>query len=94
MVQPMMKGLMQRVMLSCDRATALVEKAHEEKLSMKERMQLSMHTAMCKVCKDYKRMSEGIERFFQKWSERVQEEREGMPAAKKERLIEELRGRG
>lgn len=48
-------------MLSCMNATELVEKKNLFGLSWKESMQLKAHTAMCKICKEYKKQSEIID---------------------------------
>jgi hypothetical protein len=52
-----MKGLMNKMMLSCEKATLLIEKKSGEKLRSTENFQLKMHTAMCKACKQYQRQS-------------------------------------
>lgn len=44
-------------MLSCDKATTLIEKKSGDKLSCGENLQLKMHTAMCGACKQYQRQS-------------------------------------
>ncbi len=56
-----MKKLMKKIMLSCIRATELVEKKIHFKLSFKERIQLAMHLAFCKACSNYKKQSYIIE---------------------------------
>lgn len=52
-----MKALMNTLMLSCTKATGLIEKKTLEGLSFTENMRLSMHTAMCNACKQYHRQS-------------------------------------
>jgi len=52
-----MNGLMNKMMLSCEKATTLMEKKSGEKLSCGQSFQLKMHTAMCKACKQYQRQS-------------------------------------
>ncbi len=44
-------------MLSCKKATELVEKRIVVGLSTKERVQLKMHTSMCDACKSYEKQS-------------------------------------
>lgn len=41
-------------MKSCRDITLLIEKSREEKLSLKERLQIKLHTRMCKLCRNYK----------------------------------------
>ena len=52
-----MKKLMNILMLSCKKATELLEKRSVVKLSIKEKIQLKMHTNMCKVCHAYENQS-------------------------------------
>ena len=58
-----MKKLMKKIMLSCDKATELVEKKIHFKLSLKEKVQLAMHLAFCKPCSNYKKQSYIIEKI-------------------------------
>lgn len=52
-----MKALMNTLMLSCTKATQLIEKKSVEGLSTTENLRLSMHTAMCNACKQYQQQS-------------------------------------
>jgi hypothetical protein len=52
-----MKALMNTLMLSCTKATGLIEKKSLDGLSGTENIRLSMHTAMCNACKQYQRQS-------------------------------------
>lgn len=45
------------LMLSCKKASALIDKKLEVELSTKEKIMLSMHTAMCDGCNAYKKQS-------------------------------------
>lgn len=40
-------------MKSCRDITLLIEKSKEKKLSFRERMQIKLHTKMCKFCHNY-----------------------------------------
>jgi len=53
--------LMNTIFLSCKKATALLEKKLHVKLSFTQRMQLKMHTAMCKPCSKYEEQSAILE---------------------------------
>jgi len=57
-----MKKLMKKIMLSCEKATELIEKKIHFKLSLKEKVQLAMHLALCKPCSNYKKQSYLIEK--------------------------------
>ena len=50
------------MMLSCEDATLLITKKSEEKLSIKKRMQLSIHLMSCKLCSTYASDTEVIDR--------------------------------
>ncbi|MCD4734570.1 MAG: hypothetical protein K8R53_00875 [Bacteroidales bacterium] len=52
-----MKKLMNILMLSCWKATELIEKKLRFRLSFGEKLQLSMHLSMCKACSAYKKQS-------------------------------------
>ncbi len=41
-------------MLSCKEVTHLLSEAQDRKLSMSEKVNLEMHLAMCKGCKNFK----------------------------------------
>ena len=55
----MMKG-MNKIMLSCDKATYLITRNEFEKLNYTKRMQLSMHLAGCKYCRRFAEQSKYI----------------------------------
>jgi hypothetical protein len=52
-----MQKLMMRMMLSCDKATAIMEKGHDTGLTLREKMQLLFHTSMCSGCTNYRKQS-------------------------------------
>lgn len=49
-------------MLSCKKATELIEKRLVTKLSSVEKIQLKMHTAVCSQCAAYENQSDVIEK--------------------------------
>ncbi len=53
----MIKKLMNILMLSCRKATELIEKRIYFKLSKKEEIQLKIHTSVCKACSAYEKQS-------------------------------------
>jgi len=59
-----MKSEKQNVLLSCQKATELVEKQKEIKLSLVERLQLLMHLKMCTPCGNYKKQSKIIDEML------------------------------
>lgn len=57
-----MKKLMNILLLSCLKATELIEKKLHFKLSFTERLQLSMHKIVCEACSNYEKQSILIEK--------------------------------
>jgi hypothetical protein len=53
-------------MLSCKRATGLMEKQSLTGLSQKEKIRLRIHTAMCDGCKAYQKQSLLIDDLLQR----------------------------
>ena len=51
-------------MLSCKKASALIDKKAEVKLSWKENMQLTMHKSMCDACTAYEKQSKLIDKIL------------------------------
>lgn len=56
-----MKKIMHFLFLSCLKATELIEKKFQVKLSVKEKIQLKMHKMMCDACSMYEKQSTLIE---------------------------------
>ena len=48
---------MHKLLLSCLKATELMEKKFHFRLTFRERMQLKMHKSMCKACSRYDKQS-------------------------------------
>jgi len=57
----MIRKLIHRLSLSCQKSTQLIEKRFYRKLSLRERIQLRMHTMMCEVCPVYEKQSSILE---------------------------------
>lgn len=57
-----MNRTVQIILLSCLKATELLEKKFHFKLSFKERLQLKLHLAMCDICMNYQKQSKLIEK--------------------------------
>jgi len=57
-----MNKVTHNILLSCLKATELVEKKFHFKLSFKEKLQLKLHLAMCDVCMTYHKQSQLIEK--------------------------------
>lgn len=61
---------MSKLFLTCKRATELIERKQEIKLSFKNGMQLKLHLMMCKACTAYYAQSllinKTLKKYFQK----------------------------
>lgn len=60
-----MSKLMNTLMLSCKKASELIDKQSVIKLSIKEKVMLHMHTSMCGGCKAYQKQSKLLDEFLQ-----------------------------
>ena len=47
-------------MLSCDKATILMEKRLDTDLSLMDKINLAFHTSMCSGCRNYKKQTKTI----------------------------------
>ena len=61
-------------MLSCKKAAALIDKKPLFGLTLKERVMLKMHTALCTACTEYKKQSKFIEHALHKHFHTITEE--------------------
>lgn len=68
----MFKKLMNKLFLSCLKATELIEKKFDIKLSFSERMQLKAHKMMCNACRIYEKQSLVIEKGLKNDNEKEQ----------------------
>ena len=57
---------MNAMMLSCVKATELMEMKEHLPLGLLKTMQLNMHTLMCSGCRNYMKQSQLIDELFQK----------------------------
>lgn len=61
-----MKKIAHLIMLSCRKATELIEKQFVAKLSLKERVQLNLHKSICDACTAYENHSRLLNDLLQK----------------------------
>ena len=54
------------LMLSCEKASALIDKRGVSDLSIGEKWQLRMHTAMCDICSTYEKQSKLLDQILLK----------------------------
>jgi len=84
-----MKKIMNILMLSCKKATELIEKRLVTGLSGIEKIQLKVHTAVCKNCSTYKKQSNIIEKGMAQIS-KIDKESMILSKEKKEQILEQL----
>lgn len=58
---------MQMLVKSCKITTELIDKQQLTPLTIKEKLQLQAHKAMCKTCSAYENQSKTIDSFITKW---------------------------
>lgn len=84
-----MKGFAAKILLTCQKATELVEKKQHKKTSLKENIQLKLHLWICKACAIYEKQSKIIQRFLQNISKKNLEEK--LSEESKKRILENLK---
>ncbi|WP_126444903.1 zf-HC2 domain-containing protein [Sulfuricystis multivorans] len=55
-------------MLSCKEVTHLLSEGQDRKLSLRERLALKMHLAMCKGCTNYRRQMDFLHRACKRYA--------------------------
>ena len=78
-------------MISCKRATELLSKAVDEKLSIRERLALNIHVRICSYCKEFGSHIKSLHQVF-KLDEGAHLNAK-LPSKKKEEIIEEMKKR-
>lgn len=58
-------------MMNCHQATRLISQQQERELSMKERLTLHMHLAMCSGCRNFRLQVPFLSRAMRAYSERL-----------------------
>jgi len=61
-----MKKLINILVLSCKRASGLIEKKANLSLNPLEKVQLFIHTSMCDACKSYEKQSRDLDSMLDK----------------------------
>ena len=56
-------------LLSCKKATELIEKRKIVSLTTSEKIQLKLHTSMCNACKSYEKQSDILDKALSDWAE-------------------------
>lgn len=79
------------LLLSCKKATFLIEKRELSSLSFKEKIQLKLHTSMCEACRIYEKQSKTIDEALSQWIKAAAEKKEFLSKEAKEKIISELK---
>ncbi len=79
-----MNRLMNKMMLSCKRATELMDKKAYVNLSSVENFQLFLHTRMCDACRLYKKQSRLLESILKKQAQEPDESNHATETLSKE----------
>ena len=82
-----MSKLMNTLMLSCKKASELIDKQSVIKLSIKEKVMLYMHTSMCEGCKAYQKQSKLLDEFLQN---HIQSNEANVPQIKNNELKQQI----
>ncbi|NMF34600.1 hypothetical protein HHH56_07225 [Flammeovirga yaeyamensis] len=77
-------------MITCKKASELIDKEAEVGISFKEKLQLSFHTFICKACKQYRVMSDQLGNTLQKFIGKSHEDAT-LSEAKKEEILKNLK---
>lgn len=86
-----MNSMMRKLMLSCKKATELIEKKNIAPLGRIEAIQLTFHKKMCKVCSAYEVQSHFLSKAIDKQFElKSENQEEKLSEEAKKRIIENL----
>lgn len=81
---------MHLVILSCKKATLLIEKRHTKPLSLIESIQLGMHLQICEKCSRYQKQSLIIETLLKQKSRSLENPSEIKLSDKSKDLIQKI----
>ncbi len=89
-----MRRLINILVLSCKKATVLIEKSMHFSLSPLEKIQLFLHTGMCEACKGFNKDSVNlvtlINKYIQADYEKLEPENEHLSNEVKQRILKKL----
>ncbi len=80
-------------MLSCKKATELIEKKLLTKLSLREKVQLTMHKSLCDACTAYEKQSKLMDDLLSKHIHSDSSESDGIVGNEdlKKRILEKIK---
>ena len=83
--------LMNLLMLSCKKATLLIEKRQGFSLSIKEKMQVKLHASMCNACRSYEKQNSVINGAISNWFLNDTVKKETLSKDVKDRIINKIK---
>ena len=87
-----MNKLMQMLIKSCKITTELIDKQQLTPLSIKEKLQLQTHKAMCKTCNAYEKQSKIMDNLINRWFNNGETQKiEKLSADKKNEIIDKIK---
>ena len=86
-----MKGLMNKLAMSCKQASLLAAKQSFERLSFLEKVKLKMHTSMCDACKTFGQESQLIDEAIVKILQQKEKQVVKLTEEQRLRIIEALK---
>ncbi|NLR92177.1 hypothetical protein [Flammeovirga agarivorans] len=78
-------------MITCKKAAALIDKKAEVKLSFMDNLKLSIHTALCKTCKLYEKMTLRFDASMSLFYKKNEDVKITLSDEKKEKIINSLK---
>ncbi|MEZ7498136.1 hypothetical protein QO200_05225 [Flavobacterium sp. Arc3] len=86
-----MNTAMRMLLRTCQKTTELIDKEMFAPLTLKEKMQLKAHKAMCKTCNAYETQSKLIDALLEKWFvSDPNKKKSKLDEEKKNKIIEEI----
>jgi hypothetical protein len=87
------KKIMNKMLLSCKKASELIEKKSGFKLSFIENLRLSIHSSMCDACSNYQKESIKLDSSLSKlMTENKKQDEQLLSPDFKAKLIKKLKG--
>jgi|GEM_PF-555317 len=85
--------LMMRMMITCEKASYLISKSQDEKLTFPEHFQLRMHLLGCRFCRAYEKDIGILSDNIQDWKHYIEDEGHPihMPGEEKQKIREHIR---
>ena len=80
-------------MLSCEKASELIEKKLNFSLGTKEKVQLFIHTKVCDACKNYEKQSADMDSLLDEHLKPGTDSQK-LPKKIKDQIVEELNAKG